>query len=260
MKRIQLFELEDQNWFPVTLRNCMRHYLNAFHKLLNTPQEIADLVTPLLEKQEEKVIYDQCSGSGGPMPWVLEIIRKKEGFGDSRLVLSDYFPDERAIKRINSGNGEIYYDPESRDATDPKGSGNGVRTLICSMHHFRPSKVKDILSASAESGNPILTFEISDNSFPKWMWWVGIPFTALIVLFVTPFVRPFTFPQFFFTYLLPILPLAIAWDGAVSNARTYTLEDLDIVISEIEVDDYIWEKGKVKGKGGNRLYLIGRKK
>jgi hypothetical protein len=50
----------------------------------------------------------------------------------------------------------------------------------------------------------------------------------------------------------------IAWDGAVSNIRTYTLEDMEILTEELTTENYTWEKGKIKGKGGNNLYLLGK--
>ncbi|MDP2272888.1 MAG: penicillin-binding transpeptidase domain-containing protein [Archangium sp.] len=36
------------------------------------------------------------------------------------------------------------------------------------------------------------------------------------------------FEQVLLTYLLPVLPLVIAWDGAMSNARTYSEDDLSV--------------------------------
>jgi hypothetical protein len=75
-------------------------------------------------------------------------------------------------------------------------------------------------------------------------------------LFITPVVRPLTWQQLVFTYIIPIIPLCFAWDGAVSNARTYTLNDIDELLKDIEADDYKWEKGKIKGKT-TKLYLLG---
>ena len=63
--------------------------------------------------------------------------------------------------------------------------------------------------------------------------------------------------QIIFTYLIPILPFGFAWDGAVSNARTYTLSDLDELLVGLKDDGYIWEKGIVEGKIPS-MYLIGK--
>jgi hypothetical protein len=77
-----------------------------------------------------------------------------------------------------------------------------------------------------------------------------------MTFFITPFVRPLTWKQIIFTYVIPIIPFFFAWDGAVSNARTYTLNDLDILIDGLETKDYKWEKGTIAGKA-KKIYLLG---
>ncbi|MEZ5362682.1 MAG: hypothetical protein R2748_10195 [Bryobacterales bacterium] len=44
----------------------------------------------------------------------------------------------------------------------------------------------------------------------------------LFVLLMTPFIRPFRWSRLFWTYVIPVLPLAIFWDGVVSYLRAYT--------------------------------------
>ncbi len=68
-----------------------------------------------------------------------------------------------------------------------------------------------------------------------------------MALLITPFVRPLTLEQIIFTYLIPIIPFFFAWDGAVSNARTYTIEDMDILLEGIETKVSPWntKKGQV---------------
>jgi hypothetical protein len=129
--------------------------------------------------------------------------------------------------------------------------------MVSSMHHMKPNVARQILKNAKESNQPILIFEISDNSPPIFLWWLAIPIAFVTSLFVTPMVRPMSWKQVVFTYLIPILPLFIAWDGAVSNARTYTLEDMEILIQGQSDENYQWEKGKIKGKGGNKVYLLG---
>ncbi len=51
-----------------------------------------------------------------------------------------------------------------------------------------------------------------------------------------------TVRQLVFTYIVPIIPLCFAWDGAVSYARTYTLDDLDELLSGLRSEDYRWEE------------------
>jgi hypothetical protein len=163
---------------------------------------------------------------------------------------------EYAAKIKQENPGEITYLAESVDAVNIDPNKKGLRTMVGSMHHFRPETVRRILKNAMESKQPILTFEISDNSYPKALWWLAIPFNIISSLFVSAMARPYSFQQFFFTYLCPLIPITFAWDGAVSNARTYTLKDLDILLEGMESEDYTWKKGVIKGKS-KKIYLLG---
>jgi hypothetical protein len=74
--------------------------------------------------------------------------------------------------------------------------------------------------------------------------------------FVTPLVRPFKWQQFVFTYLIPIIPFCFAWDGAISNIRTYTIKDLDELLKGLPSAKYSWGKGVVDGNP-KMIYLRG---
>ncbi|MGK3992737.1 hypothetical protein [Sorangium sp. So ce1024] len=50
--------------------------------------------------------------------------------------------------------------------------------------------------------------------------------------------------------------VCFAWDGAASNARTYTLTDLDELLEGLSDEGYRWEKGVIRGRG-TKLYLLG---
>ena len=76
---------------------------------------------------------------------------------------------------------------------------------------------------------------------------------------MTPFVKPITWKQIVFTYLIPILPILYAWDGQASMPRLYAFQDLDEMISNIEKPDYKWIKGFAMNDKGkkNGTYLMG---
>lgn len=258
LKRIHLFEFEDFAWFPNWIRMCMTRYINAFHALLKSHENIASLIKETLPHAQEQVVLDMCSGSGGPMPQVLELLKQDENFSQVKLELSDLYPNLAAAKQFNSAEKDIYYHPAPVDATQVDPTFKGMRTMIASMHHMPPQVAVNILADAQKHRQPILIYEISDNAPPIWLWWLAIPFAFIATLFITPLVRPMTWQQLVFTYLIPILPLFIAWDGAVSNARTYTLSDWDKLLSQLpENSTYKWEKNTLEGKVGNKTYLKG---
>ena len=254
---MHLFEFEDFPWFPNFLRIAMTRYIVAIHKMLGSGPELVSLLKRALKQSGQKEIVDLCAGGGGPMQEVLGTLREEEEFKDVKLTFTDLYPNvdvAAEIKALNDPN--ITYETESVDATKVGTERKGLRTMICSLHHMRPNLARKILEDAQNSKQPFCAFEISDNSFPKWIWWIAFPINYLMVFFITFMVRPMTWQQVVFTYFIPLLPLFIAWDGAVSNARTYTLEDMDILLEGLETEDYHWEKGLIKGKA-KKLYLLG---
>lgn len=258
MKRIHLFEFEDFPWFPNWLRTCMTRYIIAVHKLLGSAGELAGLIARVLPYATDKRILDVCSGAGGPMLEVVSILKEKHQVAELELAFSDLYPNQDAARRVASlNNPAITYLLNPINATQIPKDQPGLRTMVCSMHHMRPEVAKAILRDAKASREPICVFEISDNSFPPtWLWWVGLPLNFLSVFFITPFVRPLTWQQLVFTYLIPLLPLFIAWDGAVSNVRTYTLSDMEELLTGLQSADYHWETGRISGRA-KKLYLLG---
>lgn len=258
MKRIQLFEFEDLSWFPDFFRKPMTKYVAAVHKVMDTSESIAEILAKALKATEETKIIDLCSGSGGPMPEVMKILEEKHGLDSIELSLSDLYPNHEIAQKINNDKIQnINYITSPVNALNLDETQKGLRTMLCSLHHMKPEIAKGILKNAKDAHQPICIYEISDNSIPLWLAWIAIPMGFIMTLFITPLVRPLTWQQIVFTYIIPILPLLIGWDGGVSNMRTYTLSDMDELLEGLHSDNYTWEKGIIKGKGGNKLYLMG---
>ena len=254
LKRIHLFEFEDLTWFPYSMRSSLTRLLAVMHKILDTQKDITELLLRLINTTSTTAIVDLCSGSGGPMTEVAERIKKQTQISDLTLTLTDLYPDKKIVNQITS-TGTTYLSTPINAADVPRHLP-GIRTMICSFHHMKPEIATKILANAQSSKQPICIFEISDNSFPIFLWWIAIPLNFITAFFITPFTKGLTWQQVIFTYFIPVIPFAFAWDGAVSNARTYTLTDLDILLQQIPSEGYRWEKGVIKGKS-TRLYLLG---
>lgn len=74
-----------------------------------------------------------------------------------------------------------------------------------------------------------------------------------------PAVRPFRLPDLRVTYLIPLVPIVVRWDGIVSWLRTYSVEELRALVAEVpgrERSD--WSIGEAAGRGPlPMLYLVG---
>ena len=264
MKRIQLFEFEDFSWFPGWLRICMTNLIVILQKMIGIPEVLSGLIANVLRKKNLLNIVDLGSGSGGVMPEVMESLRNDQNLKNIQMVLTDLYPNQEMYKKYNiNRNDQISYLETSVDATNIANAPEGLKTMINSFHHMPPKKARAILESAQRTNQPLLIYEMGVNNIPLLIWWLFLPISLIIliimVLFMTPFVKPLTWRQIVFTYLIPIIPVCYAWDGQASLPRMYTLKDLDVLLEGLGSDNYTWEKGYAKKKNGKKqgTYLLG---
>ncbi|MCW5514995.1 hypothetical protein J1G40_01985 [Muriicola sp. Z0-33] len=263
MKRIQLFEFEDFNWFPDWLRTCMTNLIVLLQRMLGTSEVLAKLIANVLKNQGISQITDLGSGSGGVMPDVLQILKEDSELNEVRLVMTDLYPNASILKKFNENKDDsISYDPSSVDATNFSSAPEGLKTMVNSFHHMPPDKARKILASAQEHKQPLLIYELGDNKLPVLLWWFLLPVSLIIlmimVLFMTPFVKPLTWQQLVFTYLIPIIPVCYAWDGQASLPRIYSLKDMEILLSELNPQNYVWTKGYAKKNSKKQgIYVMG---
>ena len=101
MKRIHLFEFEDFNSFPKWIRACLTQLILVMHNILNTHEELSELLANQIKETNSRQIVDLCSGSGGPMPKVIELLNEKHNLKDIQLTLTDLYPDTGAAEKIS---------------------------------------------------------------------------------------------------------------------------------------------------------------
>lgn len=267
MKRIQLFEFEDQEWFPSWLRICMTKLIMVLHRLLGIGEILANLIAHTLIKTKATQIVDLGSGSGGAMPEVMKILHGFDKYKHVNLIMTDLYPDKDIVASFNKENNpSIKYNKSSVNATDIANAPKGLKTMINSFHHMDEKSARQLLKSAQESKQPLLIYEMAENNMPLLLWWLLLPISLVIlflmVLFMTPFVKPLTWKQLVFTYLIPIIPICYAWDGQASLPRMYTLKDFDVLLEGLESDDYTWEKEVMFRKKGKKLgtYVLGMPK
>ncbi|QMU28905.1 class I SAM-dependent methyltransferase [Adhaeribacter radiodurans] len=256
MKRYHLFEFEDLSWFPDILRQSMMDYLRFMISKISIYQPILPLMQEAMRHTSEPDILDLCSGGGGGIAGIQKELSKQLGYS-VHITLTDKFPNPPAFELVKKQtDGAISYIAEPIDATNVPGTFTNFRTIFSAFHHFKPSLAKAILQDAARKKVPIGVFEGANKS------WLEIALVLFIfpfiILIVTPFIKPFRFSRLFFTYLIPVLPLCIMWDGMVSILRLYSPEMLWQLTRNISSENYTWQAGKARHWSGSKvIYLIG---
>ena len=250
MRRYQLFEFLDQPWLPAPLRAAATSYLKAAYKVTSLPAAWAEIIVQVLERCGRERIVDLGSGCGGPMEQVMSRMAK---LGHCpQVTLTDLYP----VKMNSAIDCRADYWPQPVDAACVPSELPGLRTMFLSFHHFAPATARAVLRHACEQREPICIFEATARTPPAIALSFLIP---VLVLLVTPSIRPVTAFQLLFTYLVPAVPLLAFWDGLVSQLRTYSPAELKDLTVGYGSSDYTWEIGYLDGARVpfRTCYLIG---
>lgn len=255
MRRFQLIEIEDQSWCPDALRDAMTDFLRFIMERFTPYAAAAPLLARALTRLRGTRIVDLCSGGGGPWRDLLRRIPATGG-PEVQVTLTDAYPNRAAwagLQQVTAG--AILGSPESVDATAVPASLDGFRTLFTALHHFPPDQARAILADAVRRGVGVGVFEITGRSFLRL---IGMLFLPLLVLLMTPFIRPSRWSTLLLTYILPLVPLGVWFDGTVSCLRTYTLAELRALSAGLS-DGYTWEIGVIRSAPflPRMSYLIG---
>src|SRR5712691_2610808 len=148
MRRVHLFEWEDQAWLPRVFRDFITDHLRYTHnEAMREPVNVAmaKLLASLLTRTRTTEIVDLCAGAGGPIAEIGRILVEELSV-PVKILLTDLFPNVAAFKALEAqSGGRVSARYEPTNATDVPGELQGVRTLFAALHHFQPSSVTLVL-------------------------------------------------------------------------------------------------------------------
>lgn len=114
--------------------------------------------------------------------------------------------------------GAISFLDTSIDAADVPLTLKGFRTNF-SGFHFDNSFAKSVLKNAVDARSGIGDFDSGNKNIFAILAILVVH--QVVFFFFTPFFRPFRFSRLFFTYIIPIIPFCIVWDGIVSIIHLY---------------------------------------
>lgn len=180
-------------------------------------------------------ILDLASGAGGP--WRHLVARWADELPALHVTLTDIAPHASAVDRFGSVDG-ITYLPEPVSALELPHLPHGIRTMFTALHHFDADEIRSIFLEAQRDRVGFAAFEATQRSIRGLLMTLAIP---LLVLVLMPRVRPVRTLPLVLTYLPPLLPLLIWWDGLASTLRTYSVAELRALVEEIAEPHYAWE-------------------
>lgn len=256
MRRIQFFEIGDLPGCPRVVRDAFTDYLQHAQDIFRPYAIIAPLLAQALTRAGAHRIVDLCAGAAGSWAHLLPALR--DTGSNVCLHLTDKFVNTEALQWAAAQQPEhVTWAAQSVDATAVPAALTGFRTLFSAFHHFPPDAATAILADAVRHGQGIGIFEFTHRSprgltrnlalFPLSLLWA---FTL----------RPFRLSRWLLTWLLPLMPFVVLFEGVVSCLRTYTPDELLALAHAADPQNrYDWQTGELsyEGAGVPATYLIG---
>jgi len=251
--RLQLFEFTDLPGLPRPLRRWLGDYLRGVLTLSRLFEPAAPRIAALLRAAGTDQVVDLCSGAGGPWPALAPRIEEELG-GPVHVVLTDLHPDASTWRWLASAATRgVEGHPGPVPANHVPDALPGVRTVFDGLHHLRPPEARAVLADAARRGVPFLAGEAVERSVPGL---AGVLLSPFLVWLVTPFLRPVSPARLACTYLLPIVPLLVLWDGVVSVLRCYRPDELLALCRDLP-GSLDWRVERSRRHGPAATFLVG---
>ncbi|HEX3940108.1 MAG TPA: hypothetical protein VHX11_01335 [Acidobacteriaceae bacterium] len=265
MPRLHLFEILDQSWCPRPVRDGATDFLEAITGASDVYRSVrADFLAAMLACRANQIV-DLCSGGGGPWlskPWQA-VLEQQPGL---RVLLTDKFPSRELCAKLGRGAavsavsipvdaGDVpaaLNGPNRPNGTDAGRDLRGFRTLFSSFHHFSDDAAIRILADAVRNRHGMASAEVTLRR-PRALFVMCL--MPLFVWALTPRIRPFRWSRLLLTYLLPVIPFVVCFDGIVSCLRARTPEELLALTHRFP--EYIWKAGYGEGRWLPPVYLIG---
>jgi hypothetical protein len=284
MRRMELIELHDHERFPARLRDLMTDALQALWRFGNSYGAILPELHRGLMRGAEGVgadgavgrveVVDLCSGGGGPWEGLAEALEREYGLA-VRVRLTDRYPNVGAVGQARRqvvdggadggldgrGGARVEYLAEAVEAARVPEALAGFRTIFSSFHHLGPAEARAVLRSAMAAHQGIGVFELARRGVRTVVVLCVVP---LLVLLLTPGIRPFSWARLWWTYVVPVVPAVIWWDGLVSCLRAYAPEELEEMVAGLgqEAADaglvgYRWSLGEARRGLLPVTYLMG---
>lgn len=217
-----------------------------------TPARIAAsvLIHDLGDALPDYTFIDFCAGGGGPTPSIANAVNadlRQRDLPPVDFILTDLHPNVDAWERVAEKNPYVKYDGRSVDASRApdklvkRADGRKVfRLFNLAFHHFDDPLARDILRDTVDTSHGFAIIELQDRSLAS-------AFATLLLGIGTFLTAPYfgwkwrSPLSLFFTYVIPIIPFVLVFDGYVSSIRTRTPDEVEALLRSCGADAGDWE-------------------
>ncbi|KAF4635540.1 hypothetical protein G7Y89_g2555 [Cudoniella acicularis] len=230
-------------------------------------QLVASTLCQTLSDDVRKYTYvDFCAGAGGPTPFIEKDLNAQlssrmptspfpvnsnsnsKGLiprspriqtpseqGAVKFVLTDLHPHIPDWTEASKKSENLSFVADSVDAANAPSSlnhGDGreiFRLYNLAFHHFEDKLGLNILRNTIETADGFGIFELQERTISSLITMFAM---GGLMLLITPFYFWRSPGHLFFTYIIPIIPFVLVFDGIISSLRTRSAEEVQALMKE----------------------------
>lgn len=240
MARVPVPEWLDQPWWPTLWRNLETEFLDSLQQLLGTGEALAGCAQELLMRSGMDTLVEMGAGTGAASRLLQKALHRK-GLA-AAVVVTDLWPNVPAMRHNQlRASGPFRVVEEPVDAGAVPAHLTGLRLVFNTFHHFPPALAQRVLADAQAQRQPIMVVELVER---RALSVLTALLTPLLMLAISPLIRPWRWSRLAFTYLLPVLPLAVLWNGFASCMRVYSPVEMH-ALAGAPTPGYRWESRRL---------------
>ncbi|AGH96688.1 hypothetical protein [Pseudobdellovibrio exovorus] len=256
-------QFSHSTWVPQVLRRLMPEFLDFIVMMVNANRPFLPLLkTPKGIASEVYLLAPEVGGSSALLVPDLQTMPEIK----KTILLTDNFSEDRH-QHLLSLKGALKPPYEQIklseiSAINSSSSDGRVRKAVFSInqsHLMTDAELVQLLQELTKKFDQVMIGEGNNKSIRQI---IGMTILAPLVAVVASFfIKPFRWSRLFFTFIIPLLPLMITWDGLVALIRIRNpkrLKEIAEASTAAAGKDWHWDSGKLQNnRGGFIIYLNG---
>jgi hypothetical protein len=244
MRRLHLIELHEQRWVPRLVRESFVESLSIVLRITGVYSGVPPLYAEWLRNSGGREVLDLASGAAGPTAALITDLQRI-GVEPPKFCLSDLFPAKGKFNEMRLAHPQhirFISEPVNALCVDTA-RGRDLRQIISAFHHFKPDQARSIVEDAVKHSRGICILEPFQRTLLHLLIAALTIFPALIAPF---FARKWRLRHFLTSLIIPVVPLMLVFDAAVSVLRSYTKEEIERMVDSLSADNFQWVVGSTR--------------
>lgn len=221
-------EIHECKRCPAVIRDGVTDFLAFFAVFSRLRRPAYEKLAALLRQTGRRTVVELCAGSGFSALHMQRFLDRRGLCGEVDVVITDIQKNANWPGITTASKGRVSVRRE--DARTALNGMDGVFAMFAALHHFSPEELASLVGTAAKRGVPAVFVDY----FRRGRLIDLLPlFTGPVLMYLTaPLIYPFSWKRLFWTWVIPVLPLVLFVDTAISLLRSYTIEELKCIVSE----------------------------